>query len=184
MTPLSNPQTPTAHLTDEQFDSLLGRFNQPANTSTALAEAHLLSCESCSAELASLRESISLFREASNAYANDQLMRQPQWILPTRPIRSRAFVPLYWAAATAMFLTALLPLQTLHRPTARLPQPPTTAAALAEHSTQSDEALLDDVNSEVSATVPTSMQALVDPSAASSEISANLSNSTTSQRKE
>jgi anti-sigma factor RsiW len=185
MTPQSNSQNPTAHLTEEQFDQLLGSSNETACPDNDLVEAHLLSCESCSAELASLRESISLFREASNAYANAQLMRQPNWILPTRPNRSRAFVPLYWAAATAIFLTALLPLQMLRRHTSPAPQPEAaTAFSVADRSAQSDEALLEDVNSEVSASVPTSMQALADPTADASALNSDTSDPTSTQRKD
>ena len=72
------------HLTGEQFGALMGGTTGTAGPEVAAAEAHLLVCEQCAVELASLREAISLFREASNAYADEELRSRPRWILPAR----------------------------------------------------------------------------------------------------
>jgi anti-sigma factor RsiW len=151
-----------------------------------VAEAHLLVCEQCAMELASLREAISLFREASNAYADKELRSRPRWILPARRSHSQSLIPAYWVAAAAMFLTALLPLQMMRRHTLAPPAAGVSSVAVSNTAsdTQSDEALLEDVNSEISASVPTSMQALADPTADETAVNSKASVSTTDQRKD
>jgi anti-sigma factor RsiW len=174
------------HLTGEQFGELMAGSAEAAGADVALVEAHLLVCERCAAELANLREAISFFREASSAYADDELRRKPRWEVPARRSFSRSLVPAYWVAAAAMFLTALFPLQVLRRHTVA----PSAAVAtsttdrVAVRSVLSDEALLEDVNSEISASVPTSMQALADPTADASTVNNESSVPTTNQRKD
>ena len=68
-----------SHLTGEQFGELMAGTTEAAGGELALAEAHLLVCEQCAAELASLREAITLFREASGTYADEELRRRPRW---------------------------------------------------------------------------------------------------------
>jgi anti-sigma factor RsiW len=164
----------------------MGGMTEVAGPDISQAEAHLLVCEQCAAELASLREAISLFREASNAYADEELRSRPRWILPARRSHSQSLVPAYWVAAAAMFLTALLPLQVMRRHTHAPPAAgvSSVAASNAASNAQSDEALLEDVNSEISASVPTSMQALADPSDDASTASIATSDTTSNQRKD
>ena len=174
------------HLTGEQFGELMARPAESAGAELALAEAHLLVCEQCAAELASLREAICLFREASSTYADEELRRRPSWILPERRSFSRSLVPAYWVAAAAMFMTALFPLQVLHRHSAQ-PAPAgvsSVASSDADRDAQSDEALLEDVNREISASVPTSMQALADPSDDETAVNSETSVATSNQRKD
>jgi hypothetical protein len=174
------------HLTEEQFGELIAASAKGTAAGTAPAEAHLQGCGQCSAELVSLRECLTLFREASTAYVDRELRRIPQVKLPAR--RRLLFFPVlesaYWAAAAAaIFLAALLPMQTLHR---RAAQPaPAVAAGAANVSvgSESDEALLDDVNREESASVPAAMQALEDPSGSVSA-GVETSNQTSDQRKD
>jgi hypothetical protein len=173
MTPLS-PVTP--HLTEDQFGELLSASTKTALHTVTPVEAHLLDCEQCAAEMTSVRNSLSLFREASTAYADDQLRNLPPLQTPARPARTLALWPAYWATAAAMLLAALLPIQTL-RPHPTSPAP-TATATVAERPAQSDEALLDDIDRELSASVPTPMQALADPTAGTE---ASVQNST--QRK-
>jgi hypothetical protein len=175
-----------SHLTGEQFGELMAGKTEAAGVELALAEAHLLVCEQCAAELASLREAICFYREASSAYADEELRQRPRWILPARSSTPRSLAPAYWLAAAAMFLTALLPLQVMHRHRAAPPAAgvSSVAASAAGRDTQSDEALLEDVNSEISASVPTSMQALADPSDDASTASIATSNTTSNQRKD
>jgi hypothetical protein len=165
------------HLTEDQFGDLLASASDTADPSNALAEAHVLACEQCAGELASLRESIDLFRHATSAYADSQLRNLSPVSIPARSMLSPALAPAYWAAAAAIFLAAFLPMQVLRQRS--LQTVPPTAASVADHPTQSDEALLEDINREVSASVPTPMQALADPGAA---MEAPLQNST--QRKD
>lgn len=151
-----------AHLTSEQFGELVAwsgpDASDAADASMALAEAHLLHCERCAAELAGLRQSLTLFREASSAYAESEVRRLPRFVVPARP----SLEPAYWVAAAAMFLAAFMPLQVLREHAVRQASP-TVASSVPDRFAESDEALLDDVDREVSASVPTTMQALADP---------------------
>jgi hypothetical protein len=176
------------HLTEEQFGELIAASAKTAAVDSSPAEAHLRSCEQCAAEIANLRECLSLYREASTAYADRELRQMPQVKLPAhRPLLFPALEPAYWAAAAAaIFLAAMLPLQTLHR---HAVQPATAVAADASSASvgsESDEALLDDVSREESASVPTPMQALADPTGSASSTSAGIetSNQTSDQRKD
>jgi anti-sigma factor RsiW len=175
-----------SHLTGEQFGELMAGTTEAAGGELALAEAHLLVCEQCAMELASLREAICCFREASSAYADEELRQRPRWILPARSSSPRSFVPAYWLAAAAMFLSALLPLQVMHRHSAApaAASVSSVAASNAASNAQSDEALLADVNSEISASVPTSMQALADPSNDGTAVNSENSVATSNQRKD
>ena len=167
--PLQPPQPPArpciagrGHLTGEQFGELLARSSGSPEPSDALAEAHLRACAQCAAELAALRESLSLFREASTAYADRQLRLLPQWRIP---VRRHGLQPAYFAAA-AILLLSVIPMQMAHRHS-QLPKSVVAAGASAviaagdqARTAESDDALLEDVSSEVSASVPAPMQAL------------------------
>jgi hypothetical protein len=175
----------SSHLTAEQLGDLLAAV-APASAGDgspmASAEAHLLSCEKCAAEFASLRESLTLFRQACTAYADDELHRLPRLPMPARPLFSPALDPVYWVAAAAVFLAALLPVQMLHQRSLR-PRPPATAR-IAETPAESDEALLEDVSREASASVPAPMQALADPTGGVSSIVIEPSVQNSEQRKD
>jgi len=136
----------------------------------AAAEAHLLLCPTCAAELANFRDSLSLFRQASSNHASRELNNLPPLSLPNRSLLFPALQPAHWVAVAATLLVALLPLQTFRqRPTQ--PAATTLDSAQSPSELQSDVALLDDVDREVSASVPTSMQALADPSGDSASAS-------------
>jgi hypothetical protein len=62
-----------------------------------------------------------------------------------------------------MIVAAAIPL-TLHRPNQPPPAPVATVTTAAP-AVQSDEALLDEINQEISAPVPSPMQPLADPTA-------------------
>jgi anti-sigma factor RsiW len=171
--PITQPNA--QHLTEEQFGELLAPSAEDSNR--ALAEAHIASCEQCSAELASLRDSLSLFRKATGAYAENEFRRLPQWSSSRLPLRRPMLQPAYWAAAAALLLAAVLPLQMLHRHA--VPPPATVAVTAPDRPTVSDEALFESVDSEISEAVPTPMQALADPT---SNATSSVSNST--QRKD
>jgi hypothetical protein len=174
------------HLTGEQFGELMAGTTEASGGELAQAEAHLLVCEQCAAELASLREAICFYREASNAYADEELRKRPRWILPAQSTTSRSLVPAYWVAATAMFLIALLPMQMMRRHSVAPAAASVSSAAAsnAGRDAQSDEALLEDVNSEISASVPSSMQALADPNNDGTAVNSGSSVATSNQRKD
>jgi anti-sigma factor RsiW len=188
---LQPPQPPAqpgiagcAHLTGEQFGELLARSAGSLELPDALAEAHLRACERCAAELAALRESLALFREASSAYADRQLRLLPQWRIP---VRHHGLQPAYFAAA-AILLISVIPMQMAHR-RSQLPKPVVAAGASAvvaagdqARAAESDDALLEDVSSEVSASVPAPMQALDDPIVATENSAESVA--TSNQRKD
>lgn len=167
----------SGHLTEDQFGELLDRSTDPV---LQAAQAHVLACEECAGELASLRESLSLFREATSAYADNELSRLPPVSPPARNILAPALTQAYWLAAAALLVAAILPLQTLRQ---HAFQPaPALAANTPLAASQSDEALLEDVDSYTSASVPAPMQALADPGVTSTSIAATTQNS--DQRKD
>ena len=125
------------------------------------AQAHLLLCPACAAEVAHLRDSLSLFRQATTTHAARELQSLPPISIPNRILFFPALQPVHWFAVAATLLIAILPIQSLRL---RSMQSATTAVSIAD-STQSDAALLDDVDREASASVPAPMQALSDPTA-------------------
>jgi anti-sigma factor RsiW len=147
------------HLSEDQFGDLLVRSS--ANTQ---AGQHLAACDRCAAELAAMRESLVLFRDASRAHADNELRRLPEMTLPSRRLASTAPGPAWWLTAAAMLLTVLSPME-MQRMRGFHSYAVASSAAPAGDSGQSDEALLDDVDREASASVPSPMQALADPSA-------------------
>jgi hypothetical protein len=177
MTPQLTLHPSSAHLTEEQFGDVLAHTSGPALES---AEAHLLACDQCASEFAGLRDSLSLFRQASNTYADNELRRLPPVSLPARGILSPALAPTYWLAAAALFVAAILPMQSLRQHTFRAA--PAVSSSTPESASQSDEALLEDVDSYTSASVPAPMQALADPNLSSTAITATIQNS--DQRKD
>jgi anti-sigma factor RsiW len=153
----------TPHLTHEQLcDFVLDLAPHPLSSDFAALQQHLANCPACTAELATLRSSISLFRDTTTACARQQLAQfHANNTLTPRP--HAFFHPIYWATAAAMIVAAAIPL-TLHRPNQPPPAPVATVTTAAP-AVQSDEALLDEINQEISAPVPSPMQPLADPTA-------------------
>ena len=154
----------TPHLTHEQLcDFVLDLAPHPLSSDFAALQQHLAICPACAAELATLRDSISLFRDASTACARQQLAEHHANNVALTPRPHAFFHPIYWATAAAMVVAAILPL-TLHRPSQPPPAPVATVTTAASE-VQSDEALLDEINQEISAPVPSPMAPLADPTA-------------------
>jgi hypothetical protein len=173
----------TPHLTEDQFGELLARPVGVATPAIASAEAHLLACEQCAAELAGLRETLSLFRDASTTHADNVLGRLPPISVPSQGIFSPAVQRAYLATAAAMvFLAALLPMQLLHQHAMR--SPAAISAGTPSSLAESDEALLDEVDRDTSASVPTPMQALADPTDGVSSTGIDSSINPSDQRKD
>ncbi len=162
----------TLHLSHEQLcDLLLADLSlQPEGDSWKDLEAesdvvqeHLRACLVCSAELRSLRDSLSHFRDASVSYARQEFAQSYAQRSSIAPPHSYLSQPLYWTAAAVVFVAALFPLS-MHR---QRPAPPvartTTSSSL--QTTESDEALLADIDQKLSADVPAPMAPLADPTA-------------------
>lgn len=172
----------SAHLTETQFGELLSAPGRCAGDSgLCQAEAHLLVCEACAAELAGLRESLSLFRDASTAYADEQLRRLPPMPVPARPLLAPALRPMVLAVAATLVLAAFLPMQMLHQRALRAAAAARTnsATSVQTFAAESNDALLEDVDRAASASVPDAMQALADPTAV-----AEISDQKSTQRKD
>jgi hypothetical protein len=165
----------TLHLTHEQLcDVILADSSLPREGTSAIVQDHLHACLHCSAELESLRTSLSLFREASTSYAGQQFARSLMKRGSIAPPHHYLTQPLYWAAAAVLLVAASFPLNMYRQQQHPVP----ATAVVASHTTESDEALLEDVDQTLSADVPSPMQPLADPTAGST-----TADSTTYQRK-
>ncbi len=141
------------HLTDAQFDDLLDTNADHAT------ELHLAECANCRQELAELGEALANFRFAANGIAlTHEAIRRPQAHATGKPER-RYFRPSAWAtglATAALVLTGSLTV--LHRH-ATIDHAPIAVAAPTNNSI-SDEALLQDIDSDLSASVPAPLKPL------------------------
>ena len=160
----------TLHLTHEQLCDLIladsslsleDRFEDDLKLGSDVIQAHLRACPVCSAELRSLRDSLFHFREASISFARHEFAQSYAQRSSIAPPHSYLSQPLYWAAAALVFVAALFPLS-MHRQQA--PVSVTTTSAPSQAS-ESDAALLADIDQRVSAEVPSPMEPLADPTA-------------------
>ena len=167
----------TLHLTHEQLcDVILADLSFPREGTSTVVQDHLRACLHCSAELESLRSSLSLFREASTSYAGQQFVRSCMQRGSIAPPQHFLTQPLYWAAAAVLLVAASFPLN-LYRQQRQHPVP-AAVAAVAPQTVESNEALLEDVDQTLSADVPSPMEPLADPTAGSTSAA-----STSYQRK-
>jgi hypothetical protein len=159
----------TLHLTHEQLCDLIladsslpleGEFQNELENDSVM-QAHLQACLVCSAELKSLRDSLSHFRDASASYARQEFAQSYAQRSSIAPPHSYLSQPLYWTAAAVVFVAALFPLS-MHRQHSTSAVT-ATAASGSLQTTESDEALLADIEQKVSADVPSPMEPLADP---------------------
>ena len=165
----------TLHLTHEQLcDLILADSSLPlegtSQNDSDIVEAHLRACLICSAELRSLRDSLSHFRNASVSYARQEFAQSYAQRSSIAPPHSLLSQPLYWTAAAVVFVAALFPLS-MHRQHPTSPVARTTASSL--QTTESDEALLADIDQKLSADVPAPMAPLADPTAGATSTTSN-----------
>jgi hypothetical protein len=177
----------TLHLTHEQLCDLIladsslpleGEFQNEIHdsftTDSDVVHAHLQACPVCSAELKSLRDSLSHFRDASVGYARQEFAHSYARRSSIAPPHSFLSQPLYWTAAALIFVAALFPLSMNRQHSV---SNSIAATASVAQQTESDEALLTDIDQKVSADVPSPMEPLADPTAG-----ANSATSTSVQR--
>jgi anti-sigma factor RsiW len=149
------------HLTHAQLcDLILADSSLRPSDDSDVVEQHLQACLICSAELKSLRDSLSHFRDASVSYARQEFAQSYAQRSSIAPPHSYLSQPLYWAAAAVLFVAALFPI-TLHQQHSAA-----TSAVKATASApqiESDEALLTDIDQKISADVPSPMEPLADP---------------------
>ena len=174
----------TLHLSHEQLCDLIladvslhpegESWNDPNDprVDSDVVHEHLRACLICSAELRSLRDSLSHFREASVSFARQEFAQSYARRSSIAPPHSYLSQPLYWTAAALVFVAALFPLS-MHR---QRPAPPVTRTAASSASLQtpeSDEALLADIDQKLSADVPAPMTPLADPTAGATSTTSN-----------
>src|SRR3984893_10628929 len=140
----------TLHLTHEQLCDLIladsslpleGNSSSDCKPESDVVQAHLRACRVCSAELRSLRDSLSHFRDASVSYARQEFAQSYAQRSSIAPPHSYLSQPLYWAAAAVVFVAALFPLS-MHRQHQAPPVIRTIATSSSLQTTESDEALL------------------------------------------
>lgn len=169
------------HLNHEQICDLLLSDSDASSPITADASQeahleHLQSCLICASELDLLRRSVTGFRTTSVAIADRALARRPLQA-SFRALdgkRTARFVsPAFFWAATALLFTAVIPLGLFHEnlnPFLKHHEAPITASTTPSapaHTLESDEALLEGINQDLSASVPSPMQSLADTTAGS-----------------
>lgn len=162
----------TSHLTHEQLCDLL--LASPAHSlesesssfkAAHVVEDHLRSCLQCTADLETLRTSLSTFRQAASSYAGQVYARasiNKASIAPSPRFRSHI---LYWATAAALTIAVALPLSLHRQQNAPIAHQAVTSAAVTPQTSESDEALLDGIAQDLSTDVPSPMQPLADPTA-------------------
>ncbi len=120
---------------------------------------HLVECPACSAEVARLEHGVAIFRSAAVEWSSECLATRPQ-PLQSVPLRRLSITAIRWAFAAAvpvvLLLLALLPLHLFH-----LSSSQGTGPAVQISTAQiSDDALLEQVDEQVSVAVPSSMESL------------------------
>lgn len=149
---------PITHLNDEQMYALLDNAPDPA------AKAHLAACVDCQNEMASLSPSLLNFRTAATnlaAAGTPSLIRRRVAV----PEASR-FAPRFWVGslATAGLLLAVS-MSVIHPATPGLPPngtetAQTVNAPIPPTAIESDEALLDGIQQDLSTSIPPSLEPL------------------------
>jgi hypothetical protein len=177
------------HLSHEQICDLLLSDRLAAapavDAAQELHQEHLQGCLICTSELELLRSSVTSFRTASVAVADRAMARRPlQAAFQAMDAKrsTRQLTPAFFWAATALIFTAAIPLGLFH--TNLNPFLKHEAAVVATNNTdsstaatgsaandtiasnasiESDEALLEGINQDLSASIPSPMQALAGP---------------------
>ena len=162
----------TQHLSHEQLcDVLLAETDQFSGAPLSAQRGHLSGCLICASELDILRESVVRFRRSSVAYADRELTRRnlqtPFASLYQSHSRGYFSQPLSWAAAAALVLAVALPFG-LHRHRPVTPATSVTVSAPTSN-TESDEALLEGINQDLTTDIPSPMQPLADPTASATQ---------------
>jgi hypothetical protein len=160
------------HLTHEQLCDLLVAPAAPALEEAGHLEMlrdHLNTCQQCSAEFASLNQTLATFRSTTTAWTAHLWTQQRASgsIQPYRqPPPSRILtLPALWTAAAAVAIAATISLS-MHREKPAQPRTAQVTATTTEsRTTTSDEALLEEVDATLSSSIPSPMQPLDDPTA-------------------
>ena len=151
----------THHLNEEQLYTLLEAPASDAPASVTPAQQHLSECAHCRTEFAELQASLTGFR-----YVTTSLATPPPALRRTIPAPQSTFHIFSRHNIAASFATALVLLGVSLSVAHPHRNAPTTAARNPESevaTTLSDEALLDGINRDLSASVPPSLRPLALP---------------------
>jgi predicted anti-sigma-YlaC factor YlaD len=114
---------------------------------------HLTECAECRAAVAQLEHGLGVYRKAAVQWSAESLATRPQQFITAR---RQPILSLRWAMAAiipiVLVLIALLPFR------ASNPRPAQPAAQISDDAR--DDALLDQVDAQISAAVPSSMESL------------------------
>jgi len=171
-------RTAEEHLTAEEIDGLLDE-----SLTADGAAAHMRSCVACAGEVAAMREALGCFRQAMTGAAEAEVRRwepvEPAmlWKGNGRGLKRFWPMPAYFAlAATVVLAAVLIPLE---RPIVRpavVPVVETVAPHAASPASQdSDDALLEEIDQQVSASVPSALEPLEYPADAADTAAAKIS---------
>ena len=148
------------HLTEEQLYELLEQPNVASE-----ATLHLAACERCAGEFAAVRESLNGFRLAATGLAQAKFspVLQVRGGFLSGMRRGMLAWPMGLAAAGVVLAASVT---MVHRTG---PSVPVNTASVAAAPLESDEALLDSVDQDLSTSVPPSLEPLAVASADSTE---------------
>jgi hypothetical protein len=141
-----------SHLSSEQFDGVLS--GRPAQD----AKLHLNGCAQCAGELARLREAFGDFRETASLVADKHRLLA---VIST----PRRVPRMTWGLAAAVLFVSFAAPFAVHR----RPATPVVGPAAQAPVAMSDEALLDNVQNDLSSSVPESLQPLAGTSTNSTD---------------
>ncbi len=114
---------------------------------------HLTECADCRSAVARLEHGVAIFRSAAVEWSSECLSTRPQQ-LTTSAKRGFPLLALRWAVAAALPVLLLVFALFSFRPSSTRPVPTITASDI------SDDALLEQVDQQLSVAVPSSMESL------------------------
>jgi hypothetical protein len=153
------------HLTDEQIFALLDEQEHIEPT----LQLHLLACPACAAELTTLRGSLANFRIAAINLASEVPPLAPRTApAPRQRIRRRAWAASF-ATAAAMAALSIALIHPQHTTSGSQARP----NAPAVQDVESDEALLDGIQQDLSTPIPPSLEPLALPAASNTHSTSN-----------
>jgi len=162
----------------------------PAST-FHVVEDHLRACPLCAAELSSLQASLGNFQAATTSFANQELsllrLLHPNRIKlhaitsASSSRSTRLHHPFAWAIAAGVVVAASIGAMVprgLHRQAVLQTTAAVVAPIHANSAPESDQALLEEVDDDLSSSVPSAMQPLSDPTSTASSAPAQDDSST------
>jgi anti-sigma factor RsiW len=147
----------TDHLSAwEQEEYILNQGTEQQNPQVLR---HLAECVACRSEVARLERGVAVFRSAAVEWSSECLASRPQQ-LQSVPLGKFPITAMRWGLAAAvpvvLLLLALLPLHLFQFSNSRVNHPAVQVGA----AKISDDALLEQVDEQVSVAVPSSMESL------------------------